>query len=134
MRREGGRLVKYFWLPAAILAFLLGVSLWNAHAVDAEIAAWCEIVESARTAARDGDLDGAKARMAELGRSWRTRRAYYHSVLEHDELDDAEEFYARAASALETGDTDDFFMETAALAAQLQVIAEMQALTLENVL
>lgn len=126
--------MKYFYLPAAILALLLGLSLWNAHAVEAETDAWCETVEAARAAARDGDFAAAEASMRTLGRDWQGRRRFYHSILEHDELDDAEELYARALSALEEGDGGAFLAETAALAAQLRVLAEMQGLKLENVL
>lgn len=126
--------MKYLYIPAALLALLLALSLWNARAVREEIDGWCELVESARSAAKGGDAAAAEASLAAFGRDWQRRRAYYHSILEHDELDDAEELFTRAHSALEAGDDDGFLAETAALAAQLRVIAEMQSLRIENVL
>ena len=126
--------MKYFWFPAATLALLLGLSLWNAQVIEGETDSWCDAVEAARSAVRNGDTVTAAERMEELREAWQARRAYYHSILEHDEMDDAEEFFARAMSALGQQDTDDFAAETAALIAQLRVIAEMQGLSLENVL
>ncbi len=126
--------MKYFWIPAAILTLLLALSLWNARAVAEEIDGWCATVDAARAAAQDGNLAAAEASMAALEQSWQARRTYYHSILEHDELDGAEEFYARACSALRSGDDGGFLAETAALAAQLRVIAEMQSLRIENIL
>ncbi len=126
--------MKYFWFPAAALALLLALSLWNAAAVADEIDGWCAMADAARTAAEDGDLAAAEASMAALEKSWQARRAYYHSILEHDELDDAEECFVRATNALRGGERGDFLAETAALAAQLRVIAEMQSLRIENIL
>jgi len=126
--------VKYFWFPAAILSMLLALSIWNAHSVEAEVDGWCRIVEEARTAATRGDLYGAGKAMAELETQWLARRRYYHALLEHDELDDAEELLARSDIALESGNADDFAVETTALIAQLRVIAEMQGFRIENIL
>lgn len=127
-------MMKYFWFPAVVLALLLGLSLWNGSRVGREVDGWCGIVEEARADARRGDLSAATERMAELNEDWRVQRTYYHSILEHGELDDVEELLTRAASALESGDADSFDAEAAALAGQLRILAEMQGLSMENIL
>lgn len=126
--------MKYFWFPAAVLALLLGLALWNASAVEKETDGWCAAVEEARAAARSGDVAAASERMAALEADWQARRNYYHAILEHDELDDTEELFARASSALENGNADGFDAEAAALSGQFRVLAEMQGVSVGNIL
>ena len=126
--------MKDLFIPAALLAALLALALWNARAVEKDVGPWCEILREASAAATREDWEAAKAHLDAFADSWQRRRTYYHIVLEHDELDDAEEFCARALSALSRRAGDAFAAETAALISQLRVLAEMQGLSVENIL
>lgn len=126
--------MKYLCISAAVLSLLLVLSLLNARAVGEETGDWCLRVEEARAAAGSGDTEAAAARMDELRSMWLSRRTYYHIVLEHDELDNVEELLERSLAALECGDAEGFYEESAALTVQLRVLAEMQGLSIENVL
>ncbi|MBQ9460197.1 MAG: DUF4363 family protein [Oscillospiraceae bacterium] len=125
--------MKYFYLPSALLCLLLALSLWNANKVESEIDDWCSVMAEASEAAARGDNAAALAAVSGLREEWRMRRTFYHSILEHDELNDAEELLVRAESVLLSGDADEFTVEAAALAARLRAIAEKQELRIENV-
>ena len=51
--------MKYFWIPAALLALLLGASLANARLVEAEVEPWCEAIEASVASAENGDWETA---------------------------------------------------------------------------
>ena len=126
--------MKYFLVPAAVLALLLGVSLWNAAAVDAAIEPWCAAVEQARDSAAREDWDGAARIVRETRRAWEARQVYFHIVTAHDELEAADALFAAAQSFAEERDAAEFRADVAQLIAQLRVVAEMQRLTLRNIL
>ena len=126
--------MKYFIVPAAVLALLLGLSLWNAATVDALIEPWCASVEEARSAAAREDWDAASRLLHETREAWSARHAYFHIVTAHDELEEADALFASAESFAEARDAAEFRADAAQLVAQLRVVAEMQRLTIKNVL
>lgn len=126
--------MKYFIVPAAVLALLLGASLWNAAAVDAAIEPWCAALSEARENAAREAWDDAARTVASTREAWEARHAYFHIVTAHDELDAADALFASAQSFAEERDAAEFSAEVAQLIAHLRVVAEMQRLTLHNIL
>ncbi len=126
--------MKYFWFPIALLALLLAATLWAGAAVRDTVEPWCAALTSASDAARRGDWDAAERALHTVETAWERTSALYHTFIEHDELDDAEELLTRARSALSARDGAAFAAETGALITQLRVIAEMQGLSVQNVL
>lgn len=126
--------MKYFFSPAALLAFLLGASLWNARFVAAETASWHEtVVMSAAAAQRDGWVEALDDVRAARQR-WGTRKAYLHIVTAHEQLEKTDALFAVLEGAAAERDGDAFRTAAAELLAQLDVIAELQQLTLRNIL
>lgn len=126
--------MKYFWFPAALLTLLLAVTLWAGAAVRDTVEPWCAALAAASDAARREDWDAAAEALHTVEAAWSGKSALYHTFIEHDELDDAEELLTRARSALSARDGAAFAAEAGALIAQLRVIAEMQGLSVQNVL
>lgn len=126
--------MKYFIISVATLFLLFALSLENSAVVSSHVEAWCSAADAAREAAHRGDLSSAAAHMDALRADWSSQRTYYHSIMEHDELDNVEELFERASAALSSGDADGFIAEAAALSVQLRILAEMQGLSIENVL
>ena len=56
--------MKYFWIPTALLALLLGLSLWNANAAASAVEPWRAELAAAQEAARGG------GRCARAGGRW----------------------------------------------------------------
>ncbi len=126
--------MKYFYLPAALLALLLGVTLWAGAAVRRDVEPWCAALAEAARAAYREDWDAAERRFCAVEDAWNEMGALYHTFIEHDELDEAEDLLARARAALAFRDGAAFAAEAGALITQLRVIAEMQGLSVGNVL
>lgn len=126
--------MKYFVVPAAVLALLLGVSLWYAAAVGAAVEPWCEALSEASDRAAREDWDEAACTVRETQRSWEERQVYFHIVTAHDELEAADALFEAAESFAAERDAAEFRACVAQLAAQLRVVAEMQRLSAKNVL
>lgn len=126
--------MKYFCVPATLLALLLGASLWTGAAVRGDIEPWCAELSSASDAARREDWAAAERSLCAVEEAWSAKSALYHTFIEHDELDNAEELLTRARAALAARDGTAFAEEAGALAVQLHVVAEMQGLSVQNVL
>lgn len=126
--------MKYFVIPAAVLSLLLGLALWNAAAVDAAVAPWCAALSEARESAAREDWDGAARTVEATHRAWDARRMYFHIVTAHDELEAADTLFAAAESFAAERDAAEFQACTAQLVMQLRIVAEMQRLTLKNIL
>ncbi len=126
--------MKYFAIPAAVLTLLLAVSLWNAAAVDAAVSPWCAAVSAAQDCAAREDWDGAARLLEETRQSWESRQEYFHIVTAHDELEAVDALFAAAGGFAAEEDGEEFRACAAQLVVQLRVVAEMQRLTLKNVL
>ena len=126
--------MKFFVISAAVLTLLLGASLWNAATMEAAIAPWCDAVAEAQLRAERADWDGAERVVAETQRAWDARRVYFHIVTAHDELEAADALFAAAACFAQEHDAAEFRSSAAQLIVQLRVVAEMQQLSLRNVL
>ena len=126
--------MKYFWIPAALLALLLGASLANAWLVEAEVEPWCEAAASSVASAEDGDWEAARRALRGARESWDAHKPYLHIVTAHDELDRVDILFATAEGFAAEEDMAEFRAEASELIVQLGIIVEMQKLTLRNAL
>ena len=125
--------MKFFWIPAAILTLLLGLSLWSAAAVSAAVEPWRAALEEAAEAAGE-DWARAERIVSETRTDWEARHGRLHVITAHDALDAADALFAAAESAAAVRDESAFRTALAQLDAQLRVVAERQQPTLRNVL
>ena len=125
--------MKYFWIPAAVLCVLLGLSLWNARELSARSEQWLATLEQASDAARREDTDAVFTRLEQVRRSWESCRDWLHIVTAHDELESVDTLLAQAQSFAREGEHCELCATLAALAAQLSVVEEMQQLDARNV-
>lgn len=126
--------MKYFVIPAAVLALLLGLSLWNARIAESEIGPWCDALAQASEAAAQDDWTQAERAVRETHEAWNAKHAYFHIITAHDELDQADALFASAESFAQEREAAEFRATLAELIVQLRVVAEMQKLTVRNVL
>lgn len=125
---------RFFYLPAALLLALLAAVLINAAVSHAYVARWCDTLEEAQSAAQTEDWDGARDRLAAVKARWDEAADYFHIILQHDALNEAESLLLRAESYALAQDKAELLACIAELASQLRLLAEMQQLTLPNIL
>lgn len=120
--------------PLALLAALLAFALWNGGRIAADTARWQAQLEQADALAQSEDWTGAAAALAESHRDWSRRQTYLHIVSQHSAVDEAEISYRRCQAYAAAEESAEFRAETAALRQQLRLLAEMERLSLRNVL
>ncbi len=126
--------MRFFVIPASVLTLLLGLSLWNAAAVDAAIEPWRGALAEASEASERGEWETSERTIRETRTAWEAKHPYFHLVTAHDELDRADALFAQAESYAGAREGAELRAALAELSAQLRVVSEMQRLTLKNVL
>ena len=78
--------------------------------------------------------EAAQAQLQLAYDDWCTSQTFFHTIMEHDELDEAESLFATAYAACDERDVPDFHAAMAQLATQLSLLAETQAVSVKNIL
>lgn len=126
--------MKAFYIPAAVLAMILGFSLWAGQYVALCTGRWTALLEETDAAAMDEDWSGAAERLEQAYRDWDNSQTFLHTIMEHDQLDEAESLFFGAFAACREQDNEDFHIMLAQLIHQLRLLDEAQAISIKNVL
>lgn len=126
--------MKFFYIPCAILALLLSLSLLNTKAMDNCVTDWCEALNIAQEAADDGNWAEAEHRVRSVHNAWDEKQSYLHIVSVHAELDEAEALLAKSLSFARAQDDAEFRANTAELITQLRLLSEIQEISIKNIL
>lgn len=126
--------MKYFYIPCAILALILSLSLLNAKAMDNYVTDWCEELNAAQEAAEGGYWAEAEHLIRSVHDVWDEKQSYLHIVSVHAELDEAEALLAKSLSFARDQDDAEFRANTAELITQLRLLSEIQEVSIKNIL
>ena len=126
--------MKYFYIPCAILALILALSLFNAKAMDNYVTDWCEELDAAQEAADDDNWMEAEHQIRSVHEAWDEKQSYFHIVSVHAELDEAEALLAKSLSFALKQDDAEFRANTAELITQLHLLSEIQEISIKNIL
>ena len=121
-------------LPLCVLAALLAFSLWNIRHMDGETDRWRAQLQQADRLALSGAWCETLDTLWESYDDWSHCQTYLHIVSHHDAVDDAEAMYRRAAAFAATEEITEFRAEISDLRDQLRLIAEMEQLSIRNIL
>lgn len=117
---------------AVVLALALGLCAAGHAAVNRAVDEAGALINSARRAARLGDIDTARADMRELYDRWEKRWGVLELITSHDALFDAKGGMRDALTCLEQGDKGEFFRAVAGLEVQLERLRDSEALRWAN--
>ena len=126
--------MKYFYIPCAILALILALSLYNAEMMDSYVTEWCDTLVQAQEAAGSGNWESVKQKISAVSDAWEKKQSYFHIVSVHAELDEAEALLAKSLSFAIVRDDAEFRANTAELITQLRLLSEIQEISLKNIL
>ena len=82
--------------PLAVLALLLGFSLWTGTSIGTDTQRWQQQLEQADALAQQESWTAAEEALSDSYRDWTARQSKLHILLRHDAIDDAEAMYLRA--------------------------------------
>lgn len=126
--------MKAFYIPAGLLAVILGFSLWTGQYVEQRTAQWTVLLEEIEGLARQEDWEQAEKQLETAYADWDSSQTFFHTIMDHDELDEAESLFAGAFAVCREEDGADFHMLLAQLMGQLRLLSETQSLSVKNVL
>lgn len=126
--------MKPLYLPLLTLAAVLAFSLWAGNYVATRTQEWSDMLSSADDTAQAGQWRDAKEQLDETYANWNRSQAFFHTIMEHEELDEAESLFATTFAACDAQDAPDFHAAIAQLNSQLHLLAETQAVSIKNIL
>lgn len=126
--------MKAFYIPAALLALILSFSLWTGRYVELRTDHWTALLEQVDEAGRREDWPDAQERLAQVYQDWLGSQTFFHTIMEHDALDEAETLFQGAIAVGQEQDDADFHLLLAQLACQLRLLSETQSISIQNIL
>lgn len=117
-----------------VLVLLMAVSLANSAYLTARCDDWTNRLNAVTAAAEGGDWDKAAREMAALRADWQKKQSYLHITLQHEEINEADTLLHQCALFVDTQDNDSLSDTAVQLALQFDRLAEMEQLSIKNVL
>lgn len=125
---------RFLIVPSLVLAAILALCIVNAAALNRRTNQWMEQADRIAALAEDQDWDGAQAAMDALADSWDGAQDYLHVVIHHETLDAAQVTLSRCRTLCRARQGDDLLPELAELRQQLELLDELERLSLRNIL
>ena len=126
--------MKLYGIPALVLGLLLALCLGNSAWLSHRCEGWQAQLDRTDTLVRQESWEAAERSMEALYGDWQSVQTWLHITIDHEELDEAEALFCRALVLAEEEDSVEFRAHIADLHSQLQLLAEMEQVRLENVL
>lgn len=125
--------MKAFYIPVGLLAVILGFSLWSGRYVELRTQHWNTLLEEIDGLAGQEAWEQAGQKLEEAYADWNGSQTFFHTIMDHNELDEAEKLFAGAFAVCREGDDADFHQMLAQLTSQLRLLAETQSVSIKNV-
>ena len=125
--------MKAFYIPVGLLAVILGFSLWSGRYVELRTQHWNTLLEEIDGLAGQEAWEQAGQKLEEAYADWDSSQTFFHTIMDHNELDEAEKLFAGAFAVCREGDDADFHQMLAQLTSQLRLLAETQSVSIKNV-
>lgn len=126
--------MRAFYIPVCLLAVILGFSLWAGRYVEQRTGQWISQLEEIDETARQEDWGSAEVRLNQTYRDWTGSQTFFHTIMDHEELDEAETLFAAGIAVCQEQDDADFHQLLAQLMSQLRLLSETQSVSIKNVL
>ena len=126
--------MRALYIPAVILLAILTLALWSGHYTQTQTRQWVMLLEEAGDLAKQEYWQDAKNILERTYSDWNRNRTFYHTIIQHDDLDEAEFFFTGAAAACNEDSGEEFHILLAQLIKALQLLAETQQFSIQNIL
>ena len=126
--------MKRLYIAAALLVFLMAVSLTNAWYAQQLTGGMREQLVQAQLSAEQGDWDRAESVTRQAYEDWQGHHFYFHTLMRHSDTDQVLRAFRTVLEYLQLQEPDQYNAANADLMAQLELLAEMEQATVVNVL
>ena len=126
--------MKAFRIAILVLVLLMAVSLVNSAYLTRRCDEWTTLLNAVTDAAGNGDWDTARQTVDALDNDWQAKQSYLHITLQHEEINTADTLLQQCVLFVDIQDIDSLFDAALQLSLQWDHLAEMEQLSIKNVL
>ena len=126
--------MKVFRIPSFLLCALLLVSLGNSVWLTRRCDDWAKELGAIDQSALQDDWDSARYQLDVLYADWQRVQTWLHITIEHEELDMAQSLFQTSMVLCQEEDSVEFRAHLAELLSQLQLLDEMERISIKNIL
>ncbi len=126
--------MKALRIAIVTLVLLMAAGLANSAYLTARCRDWTARLDAVTAAAESGDWDAAAGEMAALRADWQRKQSYLHITLQHGEINKADTLLHQCALYVDSRDGDALADAAVQLTLQFDRLAELEQLSIKNVL
>ena len=126
--------MRSFLIPAALLAAMLLLTLANSRHLENLTQEWIAQLDQADLALDAQDWPAAARAAKAAYDQWQRSQFYLHVAVRHEELDQAQSLFLQLLVLCDEEDAPEARLHLANLRSQLQLLAEMERLSIPNIL
>ena len=126
--------MKKLWWAVGALILLCALSLWNSSAIHTLTDRLAASLTQAEALAGQGSWAQAEALTRDAMEEWENASGYLYTVLRHSDTNAIQSGFRQALAYLEHRDEAEYASASAELIVQIKLLADMEGLTLRNVL
>ena len=116
------------------LVLLMVAGLANSAYLTARCDEWTARLDAVTAAVSVSDWEGAAEKMSLLQRDWQQHQSYLHITLQHEEINEADTLLHQCALYVAQQDSDALSDAAVQLALEFDRLAELEQLSIKNVL
>ena len=116
------------------LVLLMAAGLANSVYLTARCDDWTARLNAVTSAAESGDWAAAQREVAARQTDWREKQSYLHITLQHEEINEADTLLHKCALYVREQDNDALSDAAVQLALEFDRLAELEQLSIKNVL
>ena len=126
--------MKRLYIAAALLIALLGASLTNAWYAQSLTGGMTDQLRRAQSLTEQDDWAQAEAVTRQVYEDWQSHHFYFHTLMRHSDTDQVLRAFRQVLEYLPLQEPDQYNAANADLIAQLELLAEMEQVSVANVL
>lgn len=126
--------MKRLWIATAILVLMLAGSLANAWYSQSLSDSLSDRLNQAQQMAREENWEQAERLTNEVYDCWQDHHFYLHTVMRHSDTDEILRVFRSVLQYLDLQEMDQYAAANADLMTQIQLLAEMEQISIVNVL
>jgi len=126
--------MKRLWIAVGLLLFLLAGTLLNAYYAQMFADRLSDQLEQARSMAQEVQWPQAHAITQRAYKEWQLNHFYLHTIMRHSDTDEILRTFQAVLQYLELREMDQYAAANADLITQINLLAEMEQVSLVNIL
>lgn len=126
--------MKVCRIPIFTLLLILALALGNSATLTRCCSYWTQQLDIAGTAADSGDWETAQQALEAVHRDWEDHQTWLHIVIDHGEIDETDMLLRTCQLWEQAQDDTHLRVSLAELRAKLELLDEMEHISIKNVL